>query len=195
RHFSDFIAEEYVDIAKEAFERGVSGSDISSFEIEGINGKGERIPLEISGGALNDSRGRILGAIVNLRSVSDRKKAREALKNAHDELERRVEERTAELTKARSMLQTVLDTIPAGIIVADAETGQIVYSNQGAARVFSPRMIGNSPYSGHDTYTLNRPDGSPIKPANSPLNRSLRRGEYVYDEELLVRHSDSSDIS
>jgi len=195
RHFTDFIAEEYVDIAKEAFERGVSGSDISSFEIEGINGKGERIPLEISGGALNDSRGRILGAIVNLRSVSDRKKAREALKNAHDELERRVEERTAELTKARSMLQTVLDTIPAGIIVADAETGQIVYSNQGASRVFSPRMIGNSPYSGHDTYTLNRPDGSPIKPANSPLNRSLRRGEYVYDEELLVRHSDSSDIS
>jgi PAS domain S-box-containing protein len=195
RHFTDFISGEYVEMVKEAFIKGLEGNNISPLEIEGVNGKGERIPLEISGGALNSARGEKQGAIVNLRDVSDRKKARETLIKAHDELERRVEERTAELTKARSLLQTVLDTIPAGIIVADSETGQVVYSNQGAARVFGPHILGHDYYTGSKSYTLLLPDGTPIKRVYNPMNRSLSYGGYVYDEELLVRHRDGPDIS
>jgi len=57
-------------------------------------------PVEISGKILDDG---VLQAIV--RDVSERKHAEEAIRQAHDELERRVEERTAELARTSEELR------------------------------------------------------------------------------------------
>ena len=57
-------------------------------------------PVEISGKILDDG---VLQAIV--RDVSERKRAEEAIRQAHDELERRVEERTAELARTSEVLR------------------------------------------------------------------------------------------
>ena len=53
---------------------------------------------------LYDSSGNVAGAIVSIRDITDRRKAEESLQKAHDELEVRVRERTAELAQVNRML-------------------------------------------------------------------------------------------
>ena len=49
-----------------------------------------------------------------------RKKIEEDLKMAHDELEQKVEQRTADLTKAMEKLRSILDSSPDSVTVTDA---------------------------------------------------------------------------
>lgn len=193
RHFTDFVAEGYKEKAMRKFCRGMEGESIAPFEIQAVDDNGRHLWVELSGSALDS--GANGGAIVAIRDVSERWKARMELKKAHEELERRVGERTAELSRARSMLQAVLDTIPAAILVADAGTGQVSYSNKGAVRIFGDMADKVDLSSERRPYMLLRPDGSPVEPRDGPLSRSLFRGEYVSDEEILVRHCDGMEIS
>ncbi len=55
--------------------------------------------------ALRDERGQLLGYATITRDVTDRKQEEEALQQAYDNLEKRVEERTAELQAANSRLR------------------------------------------------------------------------------------------
>jgi two-component system, NtrC family, sensor kinase len=52
-----------------------------------------------------DNDGAIGGMIMFTEVITERKRAEEALRQAHDELERRVEERTAELSQANALLK------------------------------------------------------------------------------------------
>ena len=54
---------------------------------------------------------------------------------AHDELEQRVEERTAELTKANDELRAIYDGMGDGLLVADIETRQFVRGNASICRM------------------------------------------------------------
>ena len=54
---------------------------------------------------LYDHNGEVIGAIESIRDITDRKVAEEALKKAHDEMERRVEERTADLASVNKNLE------------------------------------------------------------------------------------------
>ena len=52
-----------------------------------------------------DGRGQLISRVVILRDISEPKRAEEALRKAHDELEERVQERTAELAEANEALR------------------------------------------------------------------------------------------
>ncbi|MEN6330996.1 MAG: PAS domain S-box protein [Smithella sp.] len=56
-------------------------------------------------GPLYDNYGNVAGAIESMRDITDRRQARASLQKAHDELEMRVRERTAELMQVNRMLQ------------------------------------------------------------------------------------------
>jgi PAS domain S-box-containing protein len=64
----------------------------------------------------------VVGTVGFNTDLRERKRAEEALRSAHDELERRVEERTAELKEARARMQYLMTVTP-GIIYTNQASG------------------------------------------------------------------------
>ena len=81
---------------------------------------------------LRDERGEVTAVIGVSRNVTDRKQAEAALKQAHDELEKRVEERTAELARAKREWEWTFDSVPDLIAVLD-RSSRIVRVNRAMA--------------------------------------------------------------
>jgi two-component system sensor histidine kinase UhpB len=80
------------------------GERIEHFETIRQTKDGRRIPISLTISPIRDARGRIIGASKSARDISERLLAEEALRRAHDELEERVRERTAELTRVNESL-------------------------------------------------------------------------------------------
>jgi PAS domain S-box-containing protein len=74
------------------------------------------------------------GAMLFATDITSRKVAEQELRQAHGELERRVEERTAELREAHRLLAAVFDRAPGGIAITDLE-GKIVRANAAYAEL------------------------------------------------------------
>jgi PAS domain S-box-containing protein len=86
---------------------------------------------------LRDDGGQITAVMGVCHDITERKRTEESLRQAHDELERRVAERTAELTRANEELaifQRFADTSGQGFGMADLD-GRIKYLNPALCRM------------------------------------------------------------
>ena len=98
------------------------GGSVSGFDSVTRAKDGSSIPVLISASMLHDANGREAGTVGFVTDMRERKREQEALQQAYDELERRVEERTTELNTARERFQYLLTVTP-GIIYTTKATG------------------------------------------------------------------------
>ena len=125
-----------------------------TLELEAVRENGTKFPIELSVSAVKiEGKWHATGIV---RDISQRKQAEEALQKAHDELERRVEERTARLARTTEQLKlelaerkrveeslrqseerfrSVAQTANDGIITVDSR-GSIVFWNDAADKIF-----------------------------------------------------------
>jgi diguanylate cyclase (GGDEF)-like protein/PAS domain S-box-containing protein len=107
---------------------------VRNLELDYIDAAGRVIPVEVNATVVHmDDRRRVIALC---RDISTRKQAEKALRQAYEELERKVGERTAQLAQANEVLQTekelfrvTLASIGDAVITTDAED-RITYLNK-----------------------------------------------------------------
>jgi len=162
-------------------------------------GDGRTILIDGGAAPIRDARGRLLGVVVVFRDVTGRRRAEEAIVRARDELERRVGERTAELSalnlrldSERAHLMAVLRHMPAGVLIAEAPSGRLLQCNDEAARLLRRELAPSETVHGATRFGAVHPDGRPYRPEEYPIARSLLGGEVIQAADLCYRHADAS---
>jgi PAS domain S-box-containing protein len=86
-----------------------------------IRKDGTEIPIDDSGAPIKDKDGKTTGVVLIFRDITERKKTEEALKRANEELETRVQERTKMVLSERQRLYSILETLPAYVVLLDKD--------------------------------------------------------------------------
>lgn len=83
-----------------------------------------------------------------------------------------------------SQFESVLRQMPAGVVIAEAPSGKLILSNEQADRIRRRPFVAADTIAEYGRYQGSRPDGTPYRPDEWPLVRSIRTGEVVTGEEI-----------
>ncbi len=154
---------------------------------------GSRVTVQAAVAPLHDDRGALAGTVTTLTDVTARAAAEAALDAAGRELQRRVDERTAELARREQRLHSLIETMADGLIVFDVE-GRFVQANAAAEQLLGLARSGilgvpfqSSPWR---RFTL---DGEPFPEEAYPFARVKRNGEPVHNVEFMIERGDGSE--
>ncbi|MBN1876652.1 MAG: PAS domain S-box protein [Anaerolineae bacterium] len=96
-----------------------------------------------------------------------------------------------EAQTANTLLRTLLDTMPVGVGVCNAQ-GEMLMTNPHGQEILG-ESFGGSLTHPHHNYTLYYPDGTPLSMSETPLARAIAQGETVDWTEILLRRADGSE--
>ena len=156
---------------------------------------GTVFPVELRTFLIKDDHGQPSAMWAIVRDITERKRAEEALREAHDELEQRVQERTAELAKATENLrqsldelQAIYDGMPDGLIITDIETLQFIRVNAAICQ-----MLG---YTGTELRSLAVSDIHPIEALPYILEkiRTVEKAKLHVSRTIPVLRKDGSEF-
>ena len=97
----------------------IRGEPVINREEMTVNDEGEKYWQLTSKLPLRDQDGKVVGLVGIGRNITGQKQAEEALRQSRDELEKRVAERTAQLSQERLLLRTLIDNLPDCIYAKD----------------------------------------------------------------------------
>ena len=116
--------------------------------------------------------------------ITEQRELEQALRASRDELERKVTDRTAELSRTNEILSSILSNMGDAVIVAD-KSGNFLVFNPAAERMFGKGAMHMPPAEWSHNYGLYLPDKvTPFPHEQLPMTRSIR-GEDVDNIEMF----------
>ncbi|WP_440945965.1 PAS domain S-box protein [Methanosarcina sp. T3] len=91
--------------ARTGYRRVFTDGEVRDYPLEIQHKDGHITPVLYNSSVYRDEKGEVIGVFAAARDITERKKAEEALKEAHDNLEKLIEERTEELETAYNSLK------------------------------------------------------------------------------------------
>jgi len=147
---SDVIPSELSDASHKADMKLVAAPGIQVYEAQVQCADGNTRDFIFNKATFTDASGKVKGLVGVMLDITERKRADEALQKAHDELELRVEQRTAELARANeellkeiaerkrteqslreseSLYQSLVDVLPQNVYRTDLQ-GRVTFGNR-----------------------------------------------------------------
>jgi signal transduction histidine kinase len=102
------------------------------------------------------------------------------------------DQRAAEAIADRRLLRAVLDSLPVGVIIADAATREVTHLNQMGRTLIGRALEGTRLADAGRLLSARRPDGTAFPMDELPLVQALDGGETVTGVELSVQHADGT---
>ncbi|MBW3628222.1 MAG: GAF domain-containing protein [Gemmatimonadetes bacterium] len=88
--------------------------------------------------------------------------------------------------------KTVLQQMPAGVILARAPDGRVIFGNDAAEVIWRQPISQTASIGGYGFWRGYHRDGRPYQAEEWPLARSLRTGEVVVSEEIEIERGDGT---
>ena len=101
--FSDYFTEP--EKASTGYQQVFTDGEVRDYPLEIQHKDGHITPVLYNASVYRGENGEVIGVFAAARDITERQKAEEALKKAHDNLEEKVEERTTQLEKAYKSLK------------------------------------------------------------------------------------------
>ena len=114
-----------------------------------------------------------------LEDITERKKAEDTLKKAKER---------AQVDRKR--LETVLETSPSAVVIIDASSGKFSYINRRAMQLYGFDTLGLSLDENVPNLRLRRADGTDYPIVEMPVSRTLKLGQEVHNEEMIIERAD-----
>ncbi|MBD0270765.1 MAG: PAS domain-containing protein, partial [Acetobacteraceae bacterium] len=99
-------------------------------------------------------------------------------------------EREAALRRSEARLRAIVDTVPVGVVIAEAPSGRIVDGNKQAERVFGHPVLPSPDVESYREWVARHPDGHQVTPSEYPLSRVVRGEAERAELEVLYMRGD-----
>jgi two-component sensor histidine kinase len=134
---------------------------------------GSLIWVNLTISVINDNLGHFKYNLAVIKDIGDRKQA---------EAER--EKLIKQIEQERQFLRTILEQIPAGIIIAASPSGQIILNNEEANAIFQNPAISSDKTADYSKCHAFYLDGKPYQTQDLPIVRAYKKGETITGEEI-----------
>jgi len=170
------------------------GRRIATAELTMQTFRGNTVPAALTIAPARDAGGNTIGWRWMVRDITEHHRMIEALRAANEELDARVQERTADLALANAELDATITCIADGVLVLDAH-GCVIRANPAleAQTGYSAEQLRLSATELSALLRPYTPDGKPLPSRKMPMARALD-GELVRNALLMLHHADGHEL-